>query len=119
MSSAAVAHYRPEFVANLVRNVADAIPGGSSTLKWLWYIVATLHICEAMYAAFLCGKHRAGPYLTVILIASPALPFCADMASNCVKTKWTVAVLLAGFPVLGALRATIQKLRIDSIKAPH
>ncbi|KAH7103885.1 hypothetical protein BKA62DRAFT_694933 [Auriculariales sp. MPI-PUGE-AT-0066] len=95
VSSAALAHYRPEPFTEFLLNIANALPGGVFTFQLAWYAVAAAHVLEAMYAAFLCGKHHAGPELTL---------------------KWTFAVLLAGFPVLGALRAVIQKLRIDSIK---
>jgi len=60
-----MAHYRPEIVEEYMLNVVDVVPGTTTTMAVLWHTLATVHVVEAAGAAFLCGKHLAGPELTV------------------------------------------------------
>lgn len=55
----------------LANTIVDSMPGGSTAVTVIWGVVIVLHALEALWALYLCRKHRAG----IVLGVSLSLPW--------------------------------------------
>ncbi|KZV90268.1 hypothetical protein EXIGLDRAFT_720587 [Exidia glandulosa HHB12029] len=88
--------FKPAPYTGFANTIVANMPGGTTVVAAIWGILTVLHALEALWAGFLCRRHRAGAVL---------------------GATWTLTIFLAGYPVLVELRQIIQRARIASIKS--